>query len=502
MPGIIHISLDTISSQNHCILTVKAESQAACRKVYEKVNKITNEAKFATYCCTLIDSSKTQVVLKLYDVRNSSSSNIPVAPTKLSNLYTLQHFQTVHLHKTVHELPIDSTSRRHQNILHAYSVETIEETFQRALGSLDLSKVENFEFNIIPGKIVFLHQKGGPNEDYKILNRDYDGILNLNSYKLKPVYITFINPSLRDTIISRLASNSFTCTNKDTPEVFTNVHLSVGDEKTRFSVRLALDENLEDLHELTSLQKKQQQAIERICKATTIQEVLQPVDDNGSLKVTYHRLSKLVHPDKCSHPGATEVSKKLNDAYKKAKEGEISKPALVISTDAYISSTKPPKVLSVRKGKNKICTITTFTEATLDVRASIVIMRESKTDDALSKHVRDVLNTCWENRDERGGIQTPDGKTGIFIDMIKQTTAGYYWVKEIKTTNGAALLEVQINEMRQKAEYTKKWKDCFEMNMKLIVDDREYKEMCAQELTQDFLTIKQEWEKIYPINTP
>lgn len=44
-------------------------------------------------------------------------------------------------------------------------------------------------------------------------------------------------------------NNIFVCTNKYTPELFTDVHLSVDDDKAQHNVRHALDESLEEVHE-------------------------------------------------------------------------------------------------------------------------------------------------------------------------------------------------------------------------------------------------------------
>jgi DnaJ-class molecular chaperone len=57
-----------------------------------------------------------------------------------------------------------------------------------------------------------------------------------------------------------------------------------------------------------------------------------------------------VHPDKNSHPGATEAFKRLKDAYQRLAKGEEKTAAvLAVSVPAQKKDPeKPPKVISVK----------------------------------------------------------------------------------------------------------------------------------------------------------
>ena len=86
-------------------------------------------------------------------------------------------------------------------------------------------------------------------------------------------------------------------------------------------------------------------------------------EEGKSLKVTYHKLCLKVHPDQNSHPGATEVFKRLQDSYEKHLIGKPkgTPPLNVESTENKASKgQRPPKVVSVKTKKIRICTVTTL----------------------------------------------------------------------------------------------------------------------------------------------
>lgn len=483
MPGIIDLSLDTESSSTHCMLYVTAESQAICTKVYKDINKLINDsARFAEHVVTLIESKENQrqIVLKLYDELN----NMAVIPQYKKSLYTLQHFTTPESsHESLQKLSTVSTEK-HPKDFYPISVNLIQNSFKEAKTSIEKGSGKTLEFDVMPGKIIFIN-KAGCSEKNLTLNRRRDGTLNLFQHNLKPSYVTTLNPLLKDRITEKLKYNSFDRTS-DVPEMFTIVHLLAGKGKEYLSVGLKKQKQMDEPNE----------EIKRISKAITVEDVL-PLQEGKSLKYSYHKLCLKIHPDKCQDPGAEEAFKRLGHAYKEITNGKKGSRALAVN--ALAINFKPPEVLSVRKQKKKICTITTFSEAALDLRASIKSMDETASDDGLNKHVRDVLNICWANRDEQGGIQPPDESTGIVIVMTKQITAGYTWMKEIETSSGTAILEIHVNEIRQNSVHVNHcWQDCIEMTMRLIVDNREYKDMSAEDFTNDFLMIKNEWEKICP----
>ena len=109
----------------------------------------------------------------------------------------------------------------------------------------------------------------------------------------------------------------------------------------------------------------------------------------------------------------------MQHAFTELKNGKWDEyPALQVEQAKHKTVGKPPKVLSVKTKKKKISKITLFSEQALDLRASLTVFEEDA--ERLTEHVRDVLHENWERRDESGGIPTPGGDTGIFVQMIKQ----------------------------------------------------------------------------------
>jgi len=140
-----------------------------------------------------------------------------------------------------------------------------------------------------------------------------------------------------------------------------------------------------------------------------------------------------------------------------------------------------------------LCTVTVFSEAVLDIRASIVSY-ENNVEEELHAYIRNMLNENWEAQDVEEEIHTSDGKNRIFIDCIKQITAHHIWVKEI----GTFLFEVSVKEMREKFSHRKDWQESIEAHMKLIMDGRDWKKTTSEDLTEAFLIVKEEWNNICP----
>ena len=67
----------------------------------------------------------------------------------------------------------------------------------------------------------------------------------------------------------------------------------------------------------------------------------------------------------------------------------------------------PPKVISVQTGKPMQSRITTCSSKRMDMRAKLSTI--SNVPNGLSKHVTQVLNTCWEKRGANGDIPDPEG---------------------------------------------------------------------------------------------
>ena len=488
IPGVVSINLDTESSSKTCFLEVQATDVSVCEKVFSKIqrkiSRTIDQSRRAIFSEIFIETkeNENEIQVKTYD----QQSNMPILFEKdnVNSVYMFHCFSNARLEPSS---PYSYITSKTEISYKNFSRDAVKKAFENSLSSIDFSTVANLEFNVSPGKTVFIGT-GGSN--LKKIYLPKTGCAKVDG--LKPVYVTFLNPSLRDNLLGILKTNGFATSNEDAREAFTTVHFYVGKEKAIFSAELAHDENVKEFNDEKSdkrYSEDKKKAIERVFQARTVGEVL---TGTGSLILIYHRLTMLLHPDKNSHPGAKKAFKKLRHAFETISE-EKSKdaPALEIKNLGTESSKKPPKVLRVKADKTKICTVTTFSGATLDLRASLVRYADDLY--GLSQHVINALNECWEKRDSEGGMSLPDEKTYIYIKCIKQVIARHIWVKEIAMSRGTYLFKVDVKEIRKITDKQKNYENCLEVDMKIIADRRKWS---AEELAEEFLKIKEEWEKI------
>ena len=490
-PGVVSIKLDTRRSPTTCFLQVQATDPSVCEQVFSEVqrriSRKVDQSRRAMFSEIFVESkeNENEIQVKVYD----QQSKMPILLEKddKKSVYMFDCFSNASFeHSYSHSSIVTKTGISYQK----FSRDAVKKAFEDSLRSINFSTVTNLEFNISPGKLVFIGTGGS---DLKKIYLAKSGCVEVDD--LKPVYITFLNPSLRDNMLTFMKTNGFTNISEDAPKAFTNVHFYVGKERAIFSAKLALDENLKEFKDEKSdkrFSEDKKKAIERVFQAPTVGEVLA---GTGSSILIYHRLTMLLHPDKNSHPGATKAFKKLRHAFEVISAGKSKAThALEIKSLEAESSSKPPKVLGVKTDKIKICTVTTFSDATLDLRASLVTYADDHY--GLSQHVINTLNECWEKRDSEGGISLPDRKTGIYIKCIKQVNTRHIWVKEIAMSRGTYSLKVDIKEVREKTDKQKNYENCLEVDMKIVADGRKWENVSAEDLVDDFLKIKEEWEKI------
>ena len=60
-------------------------------------------------------------------------------------------------------------------------------------------------------------------------------------------------------------------------------------------------------------------------------------------------------------------------------------------------------------------------------------------------------------------------------------------------SRGTYLFKVDVKEIRKITDKQKNYENCLEVDMKIIADRRKWS---AEELAEEFLKIKEEWEKI------
>lgn len=374
-----------------------------------------------------------------------------------------------------------------------YSLERLQKVLEKSLKMIQNKEGTNtLEFNISPGKFIFI---GINNKKFKNVEfaPDKNGVISHTQLKrvgIRPVFNPLLDPSLESEITRNLQKEGFVCLNPKSPDKFTIVHLQAGEKRIHFSVTLALDDNLEELtpQEDSRLDDIKKKAIENIFNAKTIGEV---IENSTKPKITFRKLSLLVHPDKNSHPGAAEAFNKLQHAFNELTSGKWTDYP-VLQIDQTVKSKenliKPPKVVSVRTKNKKINNVTFFSSQYLDMRASITVFEEDV--EKLTDHVRDVLNSSWEERDSEGCIPTPEGNTGLYIQMAKQITSGYVWAKEV----GDVMLEVRVKRMRKKEALSEDWQECLEIDFRI----EEEKEHCADRMAEQIILVKNIWKTLCP----
>lgn len=114
-------------------------------------------------------------------------------------------------------------------------------------GRVDLN---TSEFNISPGKMTFLSQDRGNHDSttYK-LAPNCEGEISesqIQRFGLQPFFNPFLKSCMLDRVTEALQQDGFVCLNPENPDQFTIVHLETDEQRERFSVTLAKDENCEN----------------------------------------------------------------------------------------------------------------------------------------------------------------------------------------------------------------------------------------------------------------
>ena len=403
-------------------LTVVGEDAAACASVWAEV-----EWRIARMAGKRMATMRTV----FHDVGRYQKAILTSAPSRRKDPYNIVRITTLtdrqiqmYILFRIEEKGLDDLMGRTEYDWEEFSEAALTNILDKSLKmAKDERQAKTVEFNISPGKLTFRGQNSNDIAQFGNLSLapDSEGIISddqIAKAGLRPMFQPLLAPLVFEEITRNLQTEGFVCLNPKDPERFTTVHLQAGVKRVYFCVTMALDENLEELtpEADSRLDDEKKTAIEKVFRATTIGEVL---DTNTNYKLAFRKLSLLVHPDKNSHPGATEAFKKVQNAYEEFKAGCFSgHSALKIEQPETIKLSPPPKVVSVKTNKKKISNITFFSSAPLNLRASVTVFEEDA--EQLTEHVREVLASSWERRDEQGGIATTGRETGLFIHMIKQ----------------------------------------------------------------------------------
>ena len=499
--GVLDVRFDTRQAGDTCPLIVKALSEYICDDVFRYVQqkwtffKSFKGSKPGLEQVFINIGKQEKIVLKSkLDVRNSKIITRDSITQRNSDkeIYLVDGYEAKTVEDNLGSLSLDNGNDQKYYWMQL-NKEALTDTLNTSLKKMSAKEQRSFDLNVTPGKFAFICNKGRERQE---IIPDRLGNISKQAFKsnsIQPVYSNALHRGIYETITRNLKFQGFSNLNEGSPEQFTIVHLIAGDQQEQFTVALALDENLEEVDQTCDqrISEEKKKAVENVYKAKTIQEVMGK--NNLNPKISFHKLSLLLHPDKNSHPGATEAFKKLQHAYEKIKAGErFGTRALDIGDPPQPKKTIiPPKVISVKTKKKRVANITFFTAGILDTRVSLTTFQEDPN--TLTSHIKDVLNQCWEKRDAEGGIPTPDGTSGIFMKCLKQVTAGHIWVKPIETEYGDAVIEVKVKEMREKIEHQKEWQDCVEIDMTIIMDDEEKETIQAEKLACYVKEIQKIW---------
>ena len=501
MPGVISIFIDTKTSSEVHILTIRGDDEMVCEAVYAEVQKrvdfcVSAFPKVVKMFIDEEDRSCDTINLRLFGCDESV-----VHGDKNSRYLVISSFKKSSLADALENMNLKSnpgTSKSEPDYMELEE-EDISKAFQEGLNNHKSSSEGVLDFHVSPGKVLF---KGDPVSNLsrsKLTGKDSKTYFKQKG--LRPFFTPNVNQNYIDILNKQLHKLNFENLNQDCAEKFTTVHLSVlkGTELTHFSVILAIDENLQQFKVAAQdprLGKEKKAAIERIMDAKTIGEVLDfSASSAASLKQKYYKLTLSVHPDKNSHPGANEAFKKLGDAFEKLKSGKFRNfPALEVTMPPVEEEKIPPKVVKVRTNKIRLCVVTTLSDKKLDFRGTLVGFEDDK--EQLTGVIRNVVNSCWEQRDDQGKIASE--YHDIHVESIKQVLEMHKWIKEIplneKDEHGeTAILEIGVKKLREKSRSDSIWQDCAEIDLKL---EYERKTMTGEILAKEMLILKMWAERL------
>lgn len=477
MPNVRHVYFDTKTSLSTYFLSVTATSFAVCDSVYCEVKKrITNKKEKAIDNFTdriFIDEEDTHATKII--MRRISLDNEVVH--RQNNLYKMSHFEHPDLADDLNELGISHgryEGGRQEKHFHNFSKQKFIAFVEEDIKKHSADTLPSLRFTASPGKFAF---KTLICASVKTLSRDKlveGGYDYLKRMDLKQQFSPNLNVSLLSRLNERLAQNGFEILNEK-GEMYTIVHFFSGEDNTFFRIKLAddLDDNLtsksRDDMRLTQAKKD---LVKRILNAKTIGEVMQcsgKVTSHGNAKLAYWRLAAQLHPDKNLHENATEAFKVLQHANDNLKQNRPPSTKTLdvtkdVESNAKRSKDPPPKVISIKTKKNTVCRITTCSSKSMDMRAKLT--RESDTPRGLSEKVKNVLNTCWANREPNGDIPVPDGSV-INLQCIKQVKAAYEWIKEDAIESSDVDIRVKIKVIREKTDDANEWKDSIEVDLEI-----------------------------------
>ena len=132
-------------------------------------------------------------------------------------------------------------------------------------GRVDLNTTE---FNISPGKMTFLREKGEESTTWQLEPDSYGEISEdqVQQSRLRPFFNPFLSPSMVDRVTKTLEDDGFVCLNPEHPDQHTIVHLETDEQGEKFSVTLASDESSNDAK---SCQESEEERLPKVISVKT-----------------------------------------------------------------------------------------------------------------------------------------------------------------------------------------------------------------------------------------
>ena len=132
-------------------------------------------------------------------------------------------------------------------------------------GRVDLNTTE---FNISPGKMTFLREKGEESTTWQLEPDSYGEISEdqVQQSRLRPFFNPFLSPSMVDRVTKTLEDDGFVCLNPEHPDQHTIVHLETDDQGEKFSVTLA---NHESSNDAESCQESEEERLPKVISVKT-----------------------------------------------------------------------------------------------------------------------------------------------------------------------------------------------------------------------------------------
>lgn len=517
MDGVYRVTFDTsnLDGPTHSLVVI-ANTPDDCAAVHSRIKaricqfEGQTDSKPMSLNFLLFHEGLKKVVIKPAEIVGKSSVIIrPTLPGSRKTMYLFSDYKEQHhLEDQIKFLSLaPSTTRTSTSSLEKgskdwerFSVESLRVSLKRALKAIKSDEKKSINFNVSLGKYTFRansdNVQGG-----KIEIVPKNGCISQNMFNelgITPIFCTALKRGVFEAMKKELERQGFYNENENNPESYTVIHLTEFASMKRFSVILALDENLEELSEDQDgrLSEQKKLEVERIYEAQTIGEVLN-LQHVKNAKIAFRKLSQLVHPDKNCHPGATEAFKKVKHAFDEVNKGSSSSMKAIRIEQVPQAKSKPPKVVSVKYEKRRVANMTFITENRMDLRASLTTFKEDET--KLSEHVRTALHDGWDKRDSEGGISVPGQTSRICINCTKQIIRCQTWSKSVDTEQGEVVILVRMKEMREKIgdgdwKLKTDWQECLEIDVTLDLSKDEKENISPDALEFYIENIRKLWE--------